>query len=172
MCPCGQEGQRSPGVHQEECGQQVEGGHPPPILCAGEAASGVLCPVLGFPVQEGQGTAGESPVEGYRDDERTQTSVLGGKTERLGLFSLEKIRLGGHLTNAYKISKGQVSRGWGQTLISGAQKQDKRQRVQTGTQEIPSEHKEKLLFFEGGRALEQGVSIFGDIQNPPRCVPV
>jgi len=47
-----QEGQWSPGVHSEECGQQVEGGSPPSLLCPGEAPSGVLCPVLGSPVQE------------------------------------------------------------------------------------------------------------------------
>jgi len=28
--------QWSPGVHEEECGQQAEGGSPPPLLCAGE----------------------------------------------------------------------------------------------------------------------------------------
>ena len=41
-----------PGVHQEECGQQDEGGSPSPLHCPGEASSGVLCPVLGSPVQE------------------------------------------------------------------------------------------------------------------------
>ncbi|PKU47392.1 hypothetical protein llap_2294 [Limosa lapponica baueri] len=68
MCPCGQEGRWHPGVHQEECDQQVEGGYSPPLLCPGEAASGVLCPVLGFPVQEGQATAGEGTAEDYKDD--------------------------------------------------------------------------------------------------------
>ena len=52
VCPGCQEGQWHSGVHLEECGQQVEGGSPPPLLCPGEASSGVLSPVLGSPLQE------------------------------------------------------------------------------------------------------------------------
>ena len=40
--------QRYPGMRWEEHGQQVEGGGPPPLLCPGEAAAGVL----GSPVPE------------------------------------------------------------------------------------------------------------------------
>ena len=50
--PSCQEGQWDPGVHEEECGQQDEGGSPSPLLCPSGAPSGVLCPVLGSPVQE------------------------------------------------------------------------------------------------------------------------
>lgn len=42
-------------------GQQVEGCYPPPLICPDEATSGVLCPVLGSPVIEIQGTSWESP---------------------------------------------------------------------------------------------------------------
>jgi len=66
-----------------------------------------------------------------------------------------------------------VSGGRGQTLFSGAQRQDKGQRAQTEAEEVPSEHEEELLPSEGDGALAQaarggcGVSFSGDIQAPP-----
>ena len=71
-----------------------------------------------------------------------------------------------------------MSGGWGQTLFSGAQRQDKGQWAQTEAQEVPSEHEEELLHSEGDGALAQaaqgrcGVSLSGDTQDPPGQGPV
>ena len=66
-----------------------------------------------------------------------------------------------------------MSGGRGQTLSSGAQRQDKGQRAQTEAQEVPAEPEEELLPSEGDGALAQaaqggcGVSFSGDIPAPP-----
>ena len=39
------------------------------LLCSGEAVTGVLCPVLHSTVQERQEPTGESPAEGWEDND-------------------------------------------------------------------------------------------------------
>ena len=71
-----------------------------------------------------------------------------------------------------------MSGGRGQTLLSGAQQQDKGQWAQNEAEEVPSEHEEELLPSEGDGALEQiaqggcGFSFPRDIQDPSAQGPV
>jgi len=71
-----------------------------------------------------------------------------------------------------------MSGGWGQTLFSGAQRQDKGQQAQTEAWEVLPEQEEELLPSEGDGALEQvaqrgcGVSFAEDAQNLPGQGPV
>jgi len=49
VCPCSPESQLCPGLRQKMRNQQVEGGNPVPLLCAGETLPGELCPDLECP---------------------------------------------------------------------------------------------------------------------------
>jgi len=97
----------------------------------------------------------------------------------LGLLRLEKIEGGSY--RHLQIPEVWESNRLSQALFNSAQRQNKGQQVQIGTQEVLPEREEELLYFEGYRALEQdvqrgclsfiscGVSFSLDIQNPPGC---
>ena len=93
---------------------------------------------------------------------------------RLGTKSLlHNIRSAGWVTFRGHICVSLDLKAWGQTLFSGAQRQDKGQWAQTEAEEAPAEHEEELLPSEGDGALAQaaqggcGVSFSGDIPDPP-----
>ena len=64
-------------------GQHTEEGDPHPLLCPGEATSGILCPVPVSPVQRRQESPRKSPSEGCKDYQKPGAPPVGGKAERL-----------------------------------------------------------------------------------------
>lgn len=50
----------------------------------GDTISVVLCPVMGSPVQEGQGHTGANTVKGYEGGEGTGSSVIWEEADRAG----------------------------------------------------------------------------------------
>jgi len=58
---CSPEGHPYPGLHQENCGQQVEGRDSAPLLYSGEISPGVLRPALEPPARERHGAIGAGP---------------------------------------------------------------------------------------------------------------
>ena len=82
MCACSPESQPYPGLHQEKCGQQVEGADSAPLLRSCETPPGVLCPAL-EPPTEGHGCVGAGSEEGHKNDQRAGVPLLRGQPKRL-----------------------------------------------------------------------------------------
>lgn len=83
---CGQEGQQYPGVHQEESGQQVEGGDFDPL----GILFGILCSVLVSTFQEIQEATGEDLVNATKTVWVLKSLSHEERLWELGLFSPEK----------------------------------------------------------------------------------
>ena len=66
--------------------QQVKGRNPSPLLLTGETMPGVLCPVLGSPVEERYAHTRESSMKDHKDDCGARASPAWGKAERAETF--------------------------------------------------------------------------------------
>lgn len=76
MCPGGKANQQHPGLHREECHQQVEGGDPSSSAQTWRDTPEVLGPVLASPVQVRHGLDRARTVKGHKDDKGTRASVI------------------------------------------------------------------------------------------------
>jgi len=70
MCLCSTESQAYPRLHQKKCDQQVEGGDPAPLLCAGETSPEVLHPDVESSVQESHTPVGTCLEEIHKNGPR------------------------------------------------------------------------------------------------------
>lgn len=93
----------------KKCGQQVKGSSPP-LLCPGEATSGLVCLVLGSLVQERWGSCRENSA-GQKDNWEYGASASGGRARRSGTVQpVDEIEGGSY--QCLQIYKGQKSSGW------------------------------------------------------------
>ncbi|KAJ7415625.1 hypothetical protein BTVI_37783 [Pitangus sulphuratus] len=126
---------------EEHC-QQVDGGDPAPLLSSGEASPGALCPDIGALAQVKHGAPEVTPVDGYKDDEGLKHLSYEERLRVMGMFSLEMTERGPHQCLSVSAGRGQRL---DQTLLRGAQQQDKRQWVGTDTQEVLPGYEEELF---------------------------
>ena len=107
VCPHSPDSQLYPGLHQKQCGWQVKGSDPAPLLCAGEASPGILCPEVESSVQESCGPVAVHPEEDHKNDPRDGKSPC---KNRLELVNLEKRKLQGDLRAAFQYLKWAIRR--------------------------------------------------------------
>ena len=84
VCPGGQESQQHPGLYQEWCGQQEQGGDLAPVLGTAEAVPLVLCSVLG-PSLQGHWVAEAYPKKGNKAGEGSREQDLWGVAGGTGI---------------------------------------------------------------------------------------
>jgi len=114
--PHSPETQPYPGLHQKKGGQQVEGGDPAPLLCAGETSPGELHPDVESSVQMRYGCVGECPEKGHKNDLRDGSVSLWGQAKSAGALQPGEERLWGDLLAAFQHLKRGYKKRRGQTL--------------------------------------------------------
>jgi len=112
-------GQPHPGLHQEKCGQQVEGGGSAPLLCSGETPPGVLRSALEPSALERHRPVGAGPEESHKNHQTDETPPLGGKAEKVRLVQPGEVQALGRPHSTLSVPEGGLQESWRGTFYKG-----------------------------------------------------
>ena len=118
MWPCSPEGQLYPGLHQEKCHNQGEGGDSASLLCSHEThetRNAVVQHFLVPPTQKGHGAVGAGPEVGHKDDQRAGAPPLRGQAERVGVLQPGEEKAPRRPYSSLPVPEGGLQESWGGT---------------------------------------------------------